>query len=140
MSTDTYFDFISPETHPLYVEMNKAFSQPVGPGWDNETRWDLHKAFHDSKVPRSYEPCRVAHVHNLTKDVNFYLWQAFENRWNGVAVSEENVSEIVQDWKLLYENSQLPGDDFEHEDISTPQEIEECLREYMGHYMYTRVD
>lgn len=140
MSTDTYFDFISPETHPLYVEMNKAFRQPVGPSWDNETRWVLHKAFYHSEVPRSYEPCRVAYIHNLTKNVNFYLWQAFENRWNGAAVSEENISEIVEDWKLLYENSQLPEDDFEHEDICTPEEIEELLREYMGHYMYTRVD
>lgn len=142
MSTDVYFDFHSPTTHPHYKAWEDASRQPYTPDTDSEARWALHAAWCQStKGNGGYDDCRVAYLYNLVKEVNSDLWIKFKERWDtGVVITEENIPEIVADWKVLYDNSQMPGDDFMQDDICSVEGMEDMLREHLGFHMYTRVD
>lgn len=139
MSTDVYFDFHSPTTYPLYQAWDKVCGQVNRePG-----AWEAtHKAWCDSIKERGqYDPCAVAHLHNLCQEVNNELWDAFRMKWRmGMVVTEENIPQIVADWKVLYDNTQNSEDEHMKEEMLSPEEMEEMLREYIGFHLEHRVD
>ena len=85
----------------------------------------------------------MAYLSNLIARCNSELWDAFNAKWYGVPLTDENIDAIATDWDVMYKNSQRPEnaeDCYRPDDIEGADVVEAVLREHVGYVFTVEVD
>ena len=142
MSTDVYFDLHSQECGAAYraacmANNTNGNATPLYEAW-----WALLKAKGGERRAH-YDPIRVAYLSNLVAECNYDLWYAFVAKWYWVLLTPDNIQDIVQDWRVLYDNAQKPENKEDcviPDDMVSPEDVEQDLQGCVGFFFQTRVD
>lgn len=129
MSSDVYFDFHTPELFYFQKEYN----------W---SKWYSELVKLELGGKESYFVERVSHLSNLSIPNNIDMWELIKEQYNNQLVDRSLISNIITEWKKLYQECQQPEVVFECHpmDMLTSGQIKILLKKYKGNYLVIRTN
>ena len=151
MSTDTYFDFHSPEGWELNLQSFRSTENGLTSeqAWAGFQKWcefeksERDKGYDEKGCKKGLGQCvhRVGYIYNLTCDSNIDAYHSFYEKWSSRVVEAEKIPEMVTEWQAMYDAAMTDElTDFCRDDFADGGSIKRDLESHIGRVLYIRVD